>query len=118
MVEQYRYPKSTRLLTHRDFQEVRRKGKECFGDWLRLRYMPAPSPKLGVVISRKAGNAVLRNRCKRILREFYRLHRSEWPSGYWLISPKASLIGCSPQELRAEFESLVARCVGVVMDIV
>lgn len=118
MAPQYSYPKSSRILTHREFQEVRRKGKECVGTWLKVRYAPLSPSKLGVVVSRKAGNAVLRNQCKRIIREFYRLHHAEWPVGHWVVSPRMSLVGSSPAALRDDFASLVTRCTGMVVDIV
>jgi ribonuclease P protein component len=41
--------------------------------------------RLGLSVSRRVGNAVVRNRWKRLLREAFRLHREQLPSGLDLI---------------------------------
>jgi len=35
--------------------------------------------RLGLVVSKKIGNAVIRNRIKRIIREYFRLNRNNFP---------------------------------------
>lgn len=69
-----------RIKQGRDFLRVRQGGervvKGCLiANWLRL---PVEArSRLGVVVSKKVGNAVVRSRAKRLLRESYRQHQHE-----------------------------------------
>ena len=41
--------------------------------------------RLGVTVSKKTGNAVKRNKVKRLIREHFRLNRSRFPQGYDIV---------------------------------
>ena len=41
--------------------------------------------KLGITASKKTGNAVQRNKIKRRVREYFRLHKSCFPKGYDIV---------------------------------
>ncbi|MDT8420916.1 MAG: ribonuclease P protein component [Desulfuromonadales bacterium] len=70
------FPSSLRLKTSREFGIVRRMGCSIHTPHFILLKMPADDnfSRLGLTVSRKVGNAVCRNRVKRLLREYFRRH--------------------------------------------
>ena len=41
--------------------------------------------RLGIAVSKRVGHSVKRNRLKRLIREFFRLHKDMLPAGYDLV---------------------------------
>ena len=51
----------------------------------------AGNGRLGLAVTKKCGNAVERNRIKRVLRSFFRLHQHEMPPMDIVVTPKKHL---------------------------
>ena len=99
-----------------DFQKVYRQGKRYDGSLMTAFVLPnnLAHNRFGITASRKAlGNAVQRNRAKRLLRETFRLRRSSINSLLqrydWVINAKRRLPSLKVNAAIEEFESLILR---------
>ena len=89
------FPRSCRLHLKNDFKSIIHDGKRVQGCGLVLWWKPAPLGKedrrMGLVVSKKVGPAVVRNRVKRLLREAFRLNRKRLRGGVdYVFSPRNS----------------------------
>ena len=73
----YSFPQKYRLLKRFEFRRVENAGKRKRLEHVIVVFAEnsGDSPRLGLVVSRRVGNAVIRIRVKRIIREFFRYHR-------------------------------------------
>ena len=104
------------LRASQDFQKVYRLGKRYEGVLITAFVLPnnLSHNRFGITASRKAlGNAVQRNRAKRLLRETFRLRKSSinsLPQRYdWVINAKRRLPALKVTAAIEEFENLVLR---------
>ncbi len=86
------------IRTTREFNQVYRHGVRLRGKGFALICLSGVQTRtrLGVSIPRKVGNAVRRNRIKRIIRETFRLHRDIFPASsdvVFTVRPGFSLQG-------------------------
>ncbi len=81
-------PPERRIKESRQFARIKTQGRRFSLGCLIINWLLGPEatqPRVGVVVSRKVGNAVARNRAKRFLREAYRIHQSELPKTLQLV---------------------------------
>jgi ribonuclease P protein component len=83
-----RLGRSSRLAQNRDFARVRQQGERLVVGCLIANWMKLPvgsAPKLGVVTSKKIGDAPDRSRARRLLRESFRRHQHDFTQPVELI---------------------------------
>ncbi len=100
-----RFPKSSRLLKHADFDHVYQNGKRQFSGHMTVFALrrDAGAPRVGLTVGRALGGAVVRNRIKRRLREAIRRHLQALPGPVDLvINPKKSVLTLDFAELETE----------------
>ncbi len=100
-----RFPKSSRLLKHADFDQVYQNGKRQFSGHLTVFSLrrDTGAPRVGFTVGRVLGSAVVRNRIKRRLREAVRRHLHALSAPVDLvINPKKSVLTLEFAQLEAE----------------
>jgi ribonuclease P protein component len=100
----------------RDFQKVYRNGKRYDGTLMTAFVLPnkLSQNRFGITASRKAvGNAVLRNRARRLLKEAFRLKKSslsDLQERYdWVVNAKRRMPSFKLNATVEEFEKLLSR---------
>ena len=76
-----------RLKKNSDFVKVYRKGKSRANHQVVLYIMKNGTEvnRLGISVSKKVGNSVIRHRAKRLIKEAYRLNERKFEKGYDLV---------------------------------
>ena len=102
-----RFRRAMRIRQGRDFSRARQEGQRLalgclIANWRRL---PADSTtRLGLVTSGKIGNAVIRNRARRLLRETFRVHQHDLAQPVDLVLvARPSIVGKSFAAVEKDF---------------
>jgi ribonuclease P protein component len=101
-----------RIKRKTDFQRVFQQGKKrVSSSFILYSYIEKDRPyrRLGITASRKVGNAVVRNRCKRALREIFRQHKALLPQGVDLVVVvRRTMAGKRYHEVLEEFRCVLS----------
>ena len=111
MVEQ-KFPKEERLRKRKDFTEIFDKGKKTYSSHLILfcKANSGQGVRVGITASRKVGTAVVRNRVKRLIREYYRQHKSFFTVKFdYSLVVKQSFSRLSKREAEEQLSALLKR---------
>ena len=85
---------SESLKKNRDFRLVYKEGKSCANKYLvmYIRENHSDVNRLGISVSKKVGNSVVRSRSKRLIYESYRLNVNDIKPGYDFVFVARSAI--------------------------
>lgn len=99
-----RFPKSCVLRRRDDIDDVFKRGRRVSGRSVIVCYLPSPDDRFRVAIScgRAVGNAVVRNRWKRRIREVVRRTTTAWMGFDLLIIVRRSITDRSFAQLHDE----------------
>ncbi|MGH9160505.1 MAG: ribonuclease P protein component [Vicinamibacteraceae bacterium] len=99
-----------RVQRRADFQRIYTRGQKLHGRFMTLFVLATNirRARLGVAATRKLGDAVRRNRAKRLARELFRRHKPS-PGTDLVVVPKRELLAQSFTRLETEFDVMIRR---------
>jgi ribonuclease P protein component len=106
------FPKSRRLRSRDEFRRIKKYGKKMTGHVLIFDVLIEKFPYrlLGISVSKRFGNAIRRNRFKRLIREAFRLQQYRLPLGLVIhVSPRPNAAMPTFQEVLEDFSILYAQ---------
>jgi ribonuclease P protein component len=111
-MENSTFGKLERIRKRREYLAIYQRGVRKHSEHFTCIVSPNPSGvrRLGITIVKKVGNAVTRNRIKRLIREFYRLHKPRLPAALDIvIMVKIRAVLPTHHDVQRELERLLIR---------
>ena len=108
----HKFPKDERIRDRREYTEIFNNAGKTHSSHLILfrRSNCRQNARLGITASGKVGAAVVRNRIKRRIREFYRHHKADFVPGFdYSLVVKRGFSGLSRKAAEDELKVILAK---------
>ena len=105
----FSFKKEDRILKRSEFLELTRSGRKVQNDCFIALYKPGrfDHSRLGITVTRKVAKAALRNRVKRLVREYFRLNRRHLRQNWDLnIVAKKKAVDLSAEKVFSSLQDL------------
>jgi len=102
--------KARRLLRRADFERLSKYGRTIHRDHFVVIYCrnSLGNLRFGVTVSKRVGCAVIRNRIKRLVREYFRLNKALFDEAYDMnVIARSGAASLSSQEINQTLESIL-----------
>ncbi len=111
-MKKFGFPKEDRIRKNAEYRNIYQNGKKIVDRYFVIYYKKNQLDKVrfGLSVSKKNGNAVIRNRLKRICREVFRLNKHKYPKGYdfvWVA--RRSMINLNSNQLAERIEKVLTK---------
>ncbi|MBN1521290.1 MAG: ribonuclease P protein component [Candidatus Aureabacteria bacterium] len=110
-MKQYSLKRYQRLRKEKEFEAVFRSGQtwEKKGFFkARYRKNDLSFSRIGISVSKRAGNSVFRNALKRVVRDWFRMHKKEFSCSFDVVFVFSSCIsGYSPESIRQSLDQFL-----------
>ena len=104
------------LKLNSEFQRVYKRGKSAHSTSIALFYLPLEGEKkVGYTASKKVGNAVVRNHCKRRLRALMREYSDQLCDGLYVWVAKEPLHVNEFEDVQRDFKYVLKRVSAIVV---
>jgi ribonuclease P protein component len=112
MSRTFGFKREDRLAQASEIRRIIHSGKRISNKYFTLFFWVGSTKKrrLGVSFGKRAGGAVVRNRAKRIIREYFRVHRECLLAGLsLLVVARGDLSALNARQIRGSLEALLQR---------
>jgi len=109
-VRAFSFKKGERLLRRADFERLAKTGNRINGEYFIILFARNGLGKLrlGITVSKRVGRAVIRNRLKRLVREYFRQHKGLFGDSYDVnVIAKSGIPGLSSRRITEALDAIV-----------
>jgi ribonuclease P protein component len=109
----FKFSRASRLIRASEFRLVKASGKSWTGKHIVLAILnreEQAATRIGIITTKRIGNAVCRNRVRRRIREIFRLNQHRLRNGFWVVViARASSTRATLAELERDWLRLIER---------